>query len=90
MQDEQVIETLTSHTPKKAFTNGIRLRGVIRYFENLDATRLRNPCEVHPKLAIVITNEILRSLSIGSGFPKLLCGPSVSGTSCDSNMDHLA
>jgi hypothetical protein len=70
MHDEQVIETLASHTPQKAFTDGIRLRGVIRYCENLDPTRLRNPCEVHPKLAIVITNEILRSLSIGGGFPK--------------------
>src|SRR6266849_3625530 len=70
MQDEQVIETLASHTAQKAFTDGIRLRGVIRYCENLNATRLRNPCEVHPKLAITITNEILRSHSIGGGFPK--------------------
>jgi hypothetical protein len=69
MQDEQVIETLASHTPKKAFTDSIRLRSVIRYFENLDSTRLRNPCEVHPKLAIVITDEMLRPLSIGGGFP---------------------
>ncbi len=64
MQDEQVIETRASHTPQKAFTNGIRLRGVIRRFENLDSTRLRNPSEAHPKLAIVITDEILRPLSI--------------------------
>jgi hypothetical protein len=70
MQDKQVIETLASHTPQKAFTDGIRLRSVIRYFENLDSTRLRNPCEVYPKLANVITNEILRSLSIGGSFPK--------------------
>ncbi len=69
MQDEQVIETLASHTPQKAFTDGIRLRDVIRCFENLDSTRMRNPCEVHPKLAIMITDEILRSLSIGGGFP---------------------
>src|SRR5258708_12335643 len=82
MQDEQVIETLASHTAQKAFTDGIRLRGVIRYFENLDSTRLRNPCEVHPKLAIVITDEILRSLSIGGGFPNLFCGPSARGASC--------
>ena len=50
MQDEQVIQTLASHTPQKAFTDGIRLRGVIRYFENLDSTRLRNPCKVPPNL----------------------------------------
>ena len=69
MQDEQVIETLASHTPQKAFTDSIRLWGMIRCVEDLDATRLRNPSEVHPKLAIIITDEVLRSLSIGGGFP---------------------
>ena len=90
IQDEQVIETLASHTAQEALTYGIRLRNVIGRFEKLDATRLRNPCEVHSKLAIVITDEILRPLSIGGRFPKLLCSPSVSGTSCDSNVDHFA
>ena len=32
MQDEQVIETLASHTSEKAFTDGVRSRGVIRGF----------------------------------------------------------
>jgi len=59
-------------------------------FENLDGTCLRYPREVHPKLAIVITDEILRSLAIGGGFPKLLCGPSVGGRSCDVDIDHFA
>ena len=90
MQDEQVIETLASHTPQKAFTDSIRLWGVIRYVEDLDATRLRNPREAQPKLAIIITDEVLRSLSIGGGFPKLLCGPSVGGISCDADVDHSA
>jgi hypothetical protein len=70
MEDKQVIETLSSHTSKKPFTNSIRFRGVIGCFENLDSTRLRNPREVHPKLAIVITDEVLRSHPIGGGFPK--------------------
>jgi putative transposase len=39
MEDEQVIETLASHTQEKAFTYGIRLRGMIRWFENLDEHR---------------------------------------------------
>ena len=88
MEDDQVIETLAPHTPQKAFTDGIRLRSVIRYFENLDSTRLRNPCEVHPKLAIVTTDVMVLPLSIGGGFPKLLCGPSVGGISCHPDMDH--
>ena len=68
LEDKQMIETLATHTSEKAFTHGIRSRGVIRDFENLDPTRLPNTGEVHPKLAIVITDEILRSLSIGGGF----------------------
>jgi hypothetical protein len=90
MQDEQVIETLASHTTEKPFTDGIRSRGVIRGFENLNITRLRNSREAHPKLAIIITDEVLRPLAIGGGFPKLLCGPSVGRTSCDADVDHSA
>ncbi len=80
MQDEQVIQALATHTPQKAFTDGIRSRSVIRCSENLDVTCFRNPREAQPKLAIVIPNEILRPRSIGGGFPKLLCGPRVAGT----------
>ena len=45
MQDEQVIETLAPHTSQKTLTDGIRARGVIRSFENLNATRMRNPSQ---------------------------------------------
>ncbi len=64
-----MIEALASHTSEKAFTDGIRARGFIRCFENLDVTRLRNPREAHPKLAIIISDEVLRLLAIGGGLP---------------------
>ena len=89
MQDEQMIETLTSHTTQEALTDGICSWSRIRSFEHLDVTGLGNPIEGHPKLAIVITDEILRSHSIGCGFSKLLCRPCVGGRSCDAHMDHL-
>jgi hypothetical protein len=76
MQDEQVIETLTPHTAQKPFTDGIRSWSLIRGFENLDPTRLCNPSEARPKLAIVLPKKVFRPLSIRRGFPKLLCGPS--------------
>ncbi len=88
MQDEQVIETLASRTSEKPFTDGILSRGVRRGFENLNGTRLRNSREAHPKLAIIITDEVLRPLAIGGGLPELLCGPSVGRTSCDADVDH--
>ncbi len=90
MEDEQVIETLASHTSEKPFTDGIGSRGVIRCCEHLDATRLRNSREAHSKLAIIITDEVLRPLAIGGGLPKLLCGPRVAGRSCDADVDHFA
>jgi hypothetical protein len=70
LQDEQVIEALTTHTPQKAFADGIRSRSVRRCSENLDVTCFRNPREAQSKLAIVLPNEILRTRSRGGGFPK--------------------
>lgn len=70
MQDEQMVEAFTPHTPKKTFTDGIGSRSVIRYCENLDVTCLGNPCEAHPELAIMIPDEILRPLSKGGGLPQ--------------------
>ena len=90
MQDQEMIEALTPYTAEESLTDGIRARGVIRSFENLDVTRLRNPSEAHPKLDVVITDEVLRSHTKGGGFPKMLCGPGVGGRSCDADMDHSA
>jgi hypothetical protein len=69
MQNEQMIEALTPYTAEEPLTDGIRARGVRRSFENLNATRLRNPSEAHTKLAIVITDEVLRPHTKGGGFP---------------------
>ena len=69
MQDQQVIEAFLPHTPGEPLTDGVGSRGVIRGFENLNITRLRNSREAHPKLTIIITDEVLRPLAIGGGFP---------------------
>jgi hypothetical protein len=70
-----VIEALTLHTAEEALTDRIGSRGVIRGCEHFDATRLGNPCEIHPKLAIMIPNEILRTDAIGGSFPKRYVRP---------------
>jgi hypothetical protein len=90
MEDEQMIEALTSHTAKEAFIDGIRPRGVIRSFENLDVTRLRHPSEAHAKFAVVITDEVLRSHTKGGSEPSLLCSPGSSGIACHADVDHSA
>ena len=90
IEAEHMIEALAPHTQEKAFTDSVRSRCLIRCCEHLDPTRVRNPCEAHPKLAIVIPKKVFRPLSPRRGFPKLLCGPSISGISCDADMDHSA
>jgi hypothetical protein len=70
MQDEHMVEALTPDTAEETLTDGIRPRGVIRSFENLDVTRLRHPSEAHAKFAVVITDEVLRSHTKGGRFPK--------------------
>jgi len=90
MQDEHMIEALTPYTAEESLTDAIRAWGVIRSFENLNVTRLRNPSEAHTKLAVVITDEVLRPHTKGGSFPQLLCSPSVSGISCHPDVNHFA
>ncbi len=87
LEDEQVIQTLASHTAQKAFTDGIGSRGVIRRFENLDTAGCGHARETGSKLAITITDEIPRSLSKGSRFPQLLCCPGIGRRASDAHMD---
>jgi len=89
VKDEQVIEALTPHTAQKPLTDGIGSRGVIRRLEHLDATGLGNSIEGRPKLAIMITDEVLRPHTKGGGFSQLLRRPSIGWRSCDAHVDHL-
>src|SRR5215813_7273260 len=51
---------------------------------------LGNPREGHAKLAIVITDKVLRTRAIGGCLPQLLRGPSVGGRADHTDMDHSA
>src|SRR5215470_5075285 len=90
LQDEQVIETFAPHTAQKAFTDRIGPWRVRRCFQDLDAAGLGNPRESHPKLAIVISDEILRPHTKGRGEASLLGSPRVSGRACHTDVDHFA
>ncbi len=90
MEDQHVVEALSSYTAQKAFTDRIRSRRMIRRFEDFDAARCGNTSETGSKLAIMIANEILRRVSIGSRLSQLLCGPCVGRKPCYTNVDHFA
>ena len=89
MEDEQMIKAFTPDTAQEPLTDGIGSRGVVGSFEHLDATGLGNSIEGRPKLAIMITDEVLRSHTKGGGFSQLLRRPSIGGRSCDAHVDHL-
>ena len=76
-EDQDVIQALSPDAPQKAFTDRIGSWRVIGRFQYLDAARCCNTSETGSKLAIMITDEILRRLAIRSSLPQLLCGPSV-------------
>jgi hypothetical protein len=88
VKDQQVVKTFLSDTPHETFTDGIGSWGAIGYFENLYGTRCSYTSETRPKFAIVVTNQILRRLSIGSGFPKLLRHPSIGRGLGNADMNH--
>jgi len=90
VKEQQVVETCLSYAPHEALTDCIGSRSAIGCFENLDGTRCSHTSETRPKLAIVITNEVLGCLPIGSGFPKLLRHPSIGRGSGDADMNHSA
>src|SRR6266516_1822965 len=89
MEDQHVIQALSSDTPQKAFTDRIGWWRVIRCFEYLDATCCCHASEPGSKLAIMIANEIPGGLSIWSRLPQLLRGPSVGRRSRHADMDDF-
>jgi len=85
-----MVQACLSDAPHRAFADGIGSWGMIRRFQYLDTARCRHARETGPKLAIVITNQVLRHLAIRSRFPELLPHPGIRRRSCDANMDDLA
>ncbi len=85
-----MIETLSTYTAQKPFTDRIDSRGLVGRFKYLDAARCGHASEIGSKLVITITDEILRARTISDGFSNMLCRPSVSGRSRDADVNHSA
>ena len=87
MQDQQVVQALLSHAPQETFADGIGSGRMIRGFENFNGACGRHLSKARPEFAIVITNQVLWHLPIGSGFSQLLCYPGIGRGPGDSDMD---
>lgn len=90
IEDQHVVKTLSSHTQEELFTDGIGSWCAKGRFENFDAACGCNASETGSKLAIIITDEVLRRVSIGSLLSQLLCGPRVGRKPCHTHVDHSA
>ena len=91
LKDQQMIEAFLTNTSQEPLTDGIGSRSVNRRFKQLDVTGPRHSAETGPILAVVITDQILRSLSIRGRFSQVLGYPGISWRSwrcVDSDMDH--
>src|SRR2546426_12121190 len=88
MEDQQVVKAFLPHASQKAFEGCIGSRSVIGGSEDFNSARCCDSREIGSKLVIVITEQILGGLPIGSGFPKLLRYPGIGWGSDDSYMDH--
>jgi hypothetical protein len=89
MEDQHMVQAFSPVTAQKAFTDRIRAFRMIRRFQYLDTAGCCHLCKTGSKLAIVITDEILGDVSIGSGLPQLLWGSHVGGRSRHADMDNL-
>ena len=88
-EDQQVIQALSSNTSQETFTDRIGSWRMNGRCEDLDAARCCHSSETGPKLAIVITNEVFRRVSIGSRLPQLLCGPRVGRSARHTYVDDF-
>src|SRR3989442_1918027 len=88
MQDQQMVQAFLPNTPQKAFADGVGAFRMNRRFEDLDGARFRYTSKTRPELALVITDQVLRGLSIRGGFSQVLRHPGIGRGSWDSDMDH--
>jgi hypothetical protein len=63
-----MVETFLPYAPQEPFTDGIGSWRVNMRFKDLDTARFRHTSKARPKLAIMITNQILRCLPKRGGF----------------------
>jgi hypothetical protein len=89
-QDQEEIEALPPHAAQKTLTDGIGLRWLIEYSQNLNPTSIRHSVEGISELVVVVTNQELRSLTERCGLPQLLGHPAIIRTSGHREMHQSA
>ena len=89
MQDQEVIQAFSSHTPQKTFTDRIRLGSSIRCSKYLDPSGCGHARKTQPKFPVIIPDEVFGCLPIRRRFSQLLRHPRISGRTGHIHMNHL-
>src|SRR5436190_20599182 len=79
MQDQEVIQAFSSHTPQKTFTDRIRVGSSIRCSKYLDPSGCGHERKTQPKFTVIMPHEAFGCLPIRRRFAQLLRHPSLSG-----------
>ena len=77
MKDQEAIQTFSSHTSQKAFTDGICLRCLVGRAKHFEATCCCHLCKIRAEFPVIISNQIFGCLSIRSRLPQLLGDPGI-------------
>ncbi len=77
LQDQQMVETCLPDASQEALADGVGSWCMNRRLEQHDATGRRHPQKTGSKLAVVITDEILRCLPKRGRFAQVLCHPGI-------------
>lgn len=87
-KDQQVIQTLASHTSEKAFADCIRPRCAKRNLHQLNAACRCQAVKERSIFAIIVANQILRLNAIGCCLTYLLRHPFRIRVARHSEMNH--
>jgi hypothetical protein len=84
-----MVQAFLSDAPQESFADRIGSWSVIRGLENLNCTGGRHASKTGSKFAIVIPNQVLGCLPIGSSVSELLRHPDIGRRARHAYMDHL-
>ena len=90
MQNQQMIETLTSYASQETFTESVGSRGMKWCPQELDSCPAHHAGKARTELAVVVTDQEPRRLPKGCCFSELLGDPGIGGMAGHGNMHDFS
>jgi hypothetical protein len=90
MQNQQMIETLTSYASQETFTESVGSRGMKWCPQELDSCPAHHAGKARTELAVVVTDQEPRRLPIRCGFSELLGDLAVGRVAGNADVDDFS